>query len=112
MVTNASYQMTCADIEEAATDILTLIEGLDPDSYARSRLTRTTVAERLRRIARHLALLPAEAREAMPELDWGGWSELYSAMQAGQAGVRQEWTAASEMAVLVLQWMRVYRQPA
>lgn len=112
MVTNASYQMTCADIEDAATDILTLIEGLDADSYARSRLTRATVVDRLRRIARQVALLSADAREAMPELDWAGWSTLHGAMQAGQAGVLQEWTAASEMTVVILQWMRVYRQPA
>lgn len=107
---NPTLNETCARIEEAATDVLTLVEGLDAADYARSRLTRAATAARLRDIARLAAALPPAGREAMPEVDWAGWSALDAVLADGGDSAR-EWAAASELVEMTLQWMRVYRQP-
>lgn len=100
---------TCARIEDAATDILTLIEGLAAAEYARSRLTRRSIATRLSEISRLAAALPPPAREAMPEVDWAAWAALGELIARGGDSER-EWAAASALADPTLQWMRVYRQ--
>ncbi|MDO9597780.1 MAG: hypothetical protein Q7J47_08675 [Azoarcus sp.] len=100
---------TCARIEAAATDILTLIEGLDGAEYARSRLTRSAAAACLREIAGLAAGLAPAGREAMPEVDWAAWVALHETLARGGDAAR-EWAAASGLAEMTLQWMRVYRQ--
>lgn len=102
---------TCARIEDAATDILTLVEGLDFAEYGRSRLTRGATTARLHHIAGLAALLAPAERQAMPEVDWEAWTAL-NATFAGGGDVEREWAAASGLAELTLQWMRVYRQAA
>ncbi|MBR0566541.1 hypothetical protein J5J83_10485 [Azoarcus sp. L1K30] len=97
-------------IEAAATDILTLIEGLTADEFTRSRLTRKTTLARLRDIADAAAALSAEGCAAMPEVDWAGWVSLGSAIDSGGIAPAREWKAASEDAGTLLQWMRVYGQ--
>lgn len=97
-------------IEAAATDILTLIEGLTADEFTRSRLTRKTTLARLRDIANAAAALPAEGCAAMPEVDWPGWVALGSAIDSGAITPAREWAAVSEEAGMTLQWMRVYGQ--
>ncbi|PLX72748.1 MAG: hypothetical protein C0607_15705 [Azoarcus sp.] len=99
-------------VEEAATDILTLVEGLSADDFARSRLTRTATLACLREIADAASALPAEGRAAMPEVDWAGWLDLGDALANGVSCAEREWQAASEGAAVILQWMRVYRRVA
>ena len=111
MNTDQIIASTRARIEDAATDILTLIEGLDADEFARSRLTRQTTLARLRDIADAAAALPAQGRETMPEVDWAGWVALGDTLACGASSPACEWAAASEQAGVTLQWMRVYRQP-
>lgn len=102
---------TCARIENAAIDILTLIEGLGPAEYARSRLTRRSIALRLSEITRLAAALVPPARDAMREVDWVAWAALDEVIARCGDGER-EWAAASALAEPTLQWMRVYRQVA
>lgn len=97
---------TC--VEAAATDILTLVEGLAADEFARSRLTRQTTLARLREIAAAAAALSEEGRAAMPEVDWPSWVSLGAALDSGELAPAREWEAASEQARVILQWMRVY----
>lgn len=106
---NPTLNETCARIEEAATDVLTLIEGLDAADYARSRLTRAGTVARLRDIAHLAAALPPSGREAMPEVDWAGWQAVDEIIGGGGDSGR-EWAAATGLAAITLQWMRVYRQ--
>ncbi|MCK9260314.1 MAG: hypothetical protein RBT39_14290 [Azoarcus sp.] len=101
---------TISRVEAAATDILTLVEGLGAEEFARSRLMRRTVLARLRAIADAAASLPAQGREAMPEVDWASWVALGDALANGAASPEHEWAAASEQAAVILQWMRVYSQ--
>ncbi len=106
MITN-----TISRVAVAATDILTLVEGLGAEEFARSRLTRRTVVARLHDIAHAAAVLPAQGREAMPEVDWADWVALGDALANGAASPEREWVAASEQAAVILQWMRVYGPP-
>lgn len=110
MNTDQMIATACIRVEDAATDILTLIEGLGVDEFARSRLTRKTILAKLREIASAAATLPDEGRAAMPEVDWKMWAALDEALCQGVVDTQREWRAASESAGIVLQWMRVYRR--
>ena len=99
-------------IEDLATDVLTLTEGLDADDIARSRLTRAALTRRLRQIADIAQDLPEDARAAMPEVAWAQWQTLGAALRNGTEDAEMSWRAANELCTETLQWMRVYREEA
>lgn len=98
-------------IEECGENILVLIDGIEPEELAHSRLTRQTISEQLATLARTLDALPEPVRDAMPELDWEGWRVTHNAVQ--QPGPEQDdalWFAIRSLVPATLSWLRVYRQ--
>ena len=100
-------------VEEAGAGVLVLVDGLDPQEFARSRLTRREVCRQLLVMAESLAGLPDSVRGAMPEVDWDAWARLpprLDAQPVADAGEDAAWFAAASMVPATLSWLRVYRQ--
>ncbi|WP_234192537.1 hypothetical protein [Pseudacidovorax sp. NFM-22] len=99
-------------VEQAGTDVATLIEGLTREELLRSRLTRQEVLRLLARMAATLAALPPGVRARMPELDWDGWQSLAQRLALPPGPALDEALAFGCEAVLpaTLLWLRVYRQ--
>ena len=105
-----------AIIEEAASSVLILMEGIEEDEFRKSRLTRSEVRRQLLTIAGIAAQLTPEARQQMPEMDWDGWLAL--GRQIGRAQVPRDaeaedetlWFGIRSLAPATLMWLRVYRQ--
>lgn len=97
-------------IETAATDVLTLIEGLTQEDLARARLTQREVRRRVLWLGQAACALKPELREAMPEVDWSAW--MLSATRIEQGGAAEHdaiWFAACALAPTTLGWLRLYR---
>lgn len=63
-------------IEQAATAVATLVEGLEQNELLRSRLTRAEVLRQLKTLADSVGQIEPAARAEMPELDWDGWDAM------------------------------------
>ncbi|HEX5783235.1 MAG TPA: hypothetical protein VFY35_00790 [Burkholderiaceae bacterium] len=98
-------------VEECGENILVLMDGIEPQELARSRLTRQTVLEQVNDMARALDSLPGPLRSAMPELDWDGWRVTASTL--AQPGTPPDedalWFAIRSLVPATLSWLRVYR---
>jgi uncharacterized protein with HEPN domain len=100
-----------AIIEQSATIVLTLVEGLERDELLRSRLTRVEVLAQLMRIAECAATLHDEVRAALPEIDWDGW-RLMHPQHGAPRGVALDdtlWFACEAQLPATLLWLRFYR---
>jgi uncharacterized protein with HEPN domain len=99
-------------MEQAGTGVATLIEGLEREEFLRSRLTRAEVLRQLKVLADSAAQVERAMREAMPELDWGGWDALRSRFDApaGEALDETLWFACTSLMPATLLWLRVYQQ--
>lgn len=99
-----------ATVEEAATAVLTLTEGLDEEQLARLGLTRGEVRRHLLAAADALLQMGPAARASMPELDWAGWRrEACRMARGGPDEMAATWLAVRELAPHTLSWLRVYR---
>ena len=98
-------------IEQAATDVAILIEGVERGQLLRSRLTRGEVLRQLQQLAGSAAQMDPGTREAMPELDWSGWNSLRQrlAAPAGPALDEALWFACESLVPATLLWLRVYQ---
>jgi len=111
MITAAMLKL----VEEAGTDVLVLVEGVEQAELVRSRLTRSEVRHQLVLMARTLASLPPAVHAALPEIDWAGWRGVEQALAtAGAAQDDALWFATQSLVPATLSWLRVYRreQPA
>lgn len=99
-----------ANLEEAATAVLTLTEGLEAEEFLRSRLTRREVHRYLLDIDTILTSFGAETRAKLPELDWHGWSVTASRIQCGgKVADTALWFAVQSLTPATLMWLRLYR---
>ena len=98
-------------IEEHATAILILAEGLEEDELRRSRLTRREILRHLDLLASALRGLPPDARAALPEIDWAAWSTTAQCISQGHEDAHETlWFAVRALVPATLMWLRVYRQ--
>lgn len=99
-------------IEQAATAVATLVEGLARNELLRSRLTRAEVLRQLKTLANSVGQLDPAARSGMPELDWTDWDAMrprFSA-PAGESLDEALWFACESLVPATLLWLRVYQQ--
>lgn len=97
-------------IENACTGVLTLAEGLEQTELLASRLTKYEILRELLVACDAHAALSAGAREAMEELDWGGWASIGQRIrEGGEAEIKASWLAIRAMAPTTLGWIRFYR---
>jgi uncharacterized protein with HEPN domain len=103
-------------MEQAATAVLILVEGVEREPLLRSRLTRAEALRQLQQLADSAEQMDPGTRAAMPELDWGGWSILRPrfAAEAGAPLDEALWFACESLVPATLLWLRVYQkdQPA
>ncbi len=98
-------------LEDAATAVLALTDGLDADAFFASRLAREEVLCQLRIMTETVASLPAETRMLLADIDWAGWTAL--GMQLKTDGLRERaavWAGVQTLAPALLLWLRVYRR--
>jgi uncharacterized protein with HEPN domain len=98
-------------LEEAATAVLTLSEGLDEQEFFATRLTQQEVLRQLRIMAATADNLTQELKVTLAEIDWAGWSAL--GMQLNIAGGPDHdaiWFGVRSLVPAMLMWLRVYRQ--
>ncbi|HET7544383.1 MAG TPA: hypothetical protein VFK05_31145 [Polyangiaceae bacterium] len=97
-------------IENASTAVLTLAEGLEQAELSASRLTKYEVLRQLLSVSDAHAALSVEARQAMEELDFGGWVITGQRIRAGgESALNACWLAIRAMAPTTLGWIRFYR---
>ena len=98
-------------IEEAATAVLTLTEGIAEDEFRRSRLTRSEVLKQVTAMATSFGNLDGEARKALPEIDWEGWRVVRRGIEAGGDACHEAvWFAIQALIPATMMWLRVYRK--
>ncbi len=98
-------------LEEAGTSILTLTEGLEPDDFFASRLTRRETLTQMRIMTKTAANLPAGIKQHMAEIDWAGWSGLGVQLTLADDFERDAlWFGIRSLVPATLMWMRVYRK--
>ena len=97
-------------IENATTAVLTLSEGLEQSELLASRLTKHEIRRQLLSACDAHAALSVDAREAMEELDFGGWVSIGQRIrEGGESEVHASWLAIRAMAPTTLGWIRFYR---
>jgi uncharacterized protein with HEPN domain len=100
-----------AAIEAATSSVLTMMEGLERNELARSRLTRRAVREFLLSATLAVEGLSREARTALPELDFFAWRATRQRLEAGE-GVEGDtgWFAIQALMPTTFEWLRFYRE--
>jgi hypothetical protein len=97
-------------VEEATTCVLTLAEGLSESALLGSRLTRREVRRYLLHAAYALAELGPDGVSALPELDWSGFRDAATGLQAGGAAEELALCAGvASLAPSTLSWIRLYK---
>jgi len=97
-------------IDNACTGVLTLSEGLEQAELLASRLTKQEIRRLLLSACDAHAALSAAAREAMEELDFGGWATAGERIrEGGESEIDACWLAIRAMAPSALGWIRFYR---
>ncbi|TXT37043.1 MAG: hypothetical protein FD135_3881 [Comamonadaceae bacterium] len=99
-------------IEQAATAVAILVEGLEREELLRSRLTRQEVLRQLITLAHSAAQVEPPERLQMPELDWDGWDALQRRFAEPASAALDEalWFACESLVPATLLWLRVYQQ--
>ena len=97
-------------VEQAGEAVMVLVDGITDDEFRRSRLTRHEVRRQLLLIAGTLAGMPQQARAAMPEVDWVGWTQIGRLLAGADAFDDDAWFAARAAVPALLSWLRVYRR--
>ena len=98
-------------LEEAATAVLTMCEGLEEEEFFASRLTQKEVLRQLRIMSDTVGNMPAETRTCLAEIDWEGWSALGVELRKETASGREQlWFAIRSLVPATLLWLRVYRK--
>lgn len=112
MLTTAPFLDVVRQCGEGA---LVLAEHLTQEELLRSRLTRGEIERLLLLMARTLAAVPPEVKQAMPEIDWAAWQATErQLLQGGDACDEALWFAVRSLVTATLSWLRLYRrsQPA
>jgi len=98
-------------IEQATSSVLTMIEGLEREELARSRLTRHAVRSYLLSATSAIEALSPQARIALPELDFFAWRATRQRLEAGEAVEGDTgWFAIQALMPTTLGWLRFYRE--
>lgn len=99
-------------IDEAGLAIATLTEGLVREELLNSRLTRAEVRRQLCLLADSAAEMPAQVRNAMPEIDWPGWAGIGRRLRRDPGADLDEalWFAVESMVPATLLWLRLHRR--
>lgn len=97
-------------VEEAAANVLTLIEGIAAEELLRSRLTRQEVKRQLLTIANSLGNLQSTLHSRMPELDWDAWATAVRHLHGSDKEDDTLWFAANALTPATLMWLRFYRE--
>ena len=97
-------------VEEAAANVLILIEGIEAEELLHSRLTRQEVKRQLLDIANSLGNLQATLHSQMPELDWDAWATTVRHLNSSDQQDASLWFAASALTPATLMWLRFYRE--
>ncbi|WP_052807975.1 hypothetical protein [Methyloterricola oryzae] len=96
-------------IREACMNIVILAENTEEAGFARSIITREEIRKQLHTITQTAANLAPETRQALPKIDWAGWSETWRRMQIGGNDEHHAmWNAVCMLAPATLTWLRVY----
>ncbi|CAG0951036.1 hypothetical protein MTYP_00192 [Methylophilaceae bacterium] len=100
-------------MEESGESILTLTEGLEPDEFFASRLTRHEVLRLLRVMTETAANVPNDLKQQMAEIEWSGWAVLDTQLKVAGGFERDAiWFAIRSMVPATLMWLRVFRRNA
>lgn len=98
-------------MDEAATSVLTLTEGLEPEEFFTSRLTQQEVIRQIRIMAETAGNLPTDLKQQLLEIDWGGWAALNTQLTLSGGFERDAiWFCVRSLVPATLMWMRVYRK--
>lgn len=98
-------------LEDAATAVLTMTEGLEQEEFFASRLTQKEVLRQLRIMTDTVGNLPAETRAQLAEIDWAGWTALGMQLKAADLREREAiWFGVRSLVPALLLWLRVYRK--
>jgi uncharacterized protein with HEPN domain len=99
------------DIEQATSAVLTMMEGLEREELARSRVTRHAVRDFLLNATAAVEGLSPEARSAFPELDFFAWRTTRQRLEAGETIESDTgWFAIQALMPTTLGWLRFYRE--
>lgn len=99
-----------AILEEAATAVLTMTEGLEREELLRSRLTRAEVRRQLLLVSSTLKGMEPDWRAALQELDWEGWAATAERMgRADEVAADALWFAVRALTPATMTWLRLYR---
>jgi hypothetical protein len=97
-------------LESVATEVLTLIEGLDEGELLGSRFTLREVRSRVLAMAQSARDLRPELCASLPEIDWEAWRTSLERIQRGGAAEGPAlWFAAACLTPTTLSWLRLYR---
>jgi hypothetical protein len=98
-------------IRDACAAILTLTDGIDQESLAASRITRTEVVRQIGIVCRTAADLPIDTRSLLERLDWDAWSVTSRELRrGGDEAASAMWFAARSLAPATLLWLQTYRK--
>jgi len=98
-------------LEDAATAVLTMTEGLEQEEFFASHLTRQEVLRQLRSMSDSVGNLPAATRAQLAEIDWAAWSVLGLELKKAENHGREViWFAIQSLVPATLLWLRVYRK--
>lgn len=98
-------------IEQATSSVLTMVEGLEREELARSKLTRQAVRNFLLSATRAVEGLSPETQSALPELDFFAWRTIRQRLEAGEAVEGDSgWFAIQALTPTTLGWLRFYRE--
>jgi len=100
-------------IEEAGQAVLIMTDGLEPEEFFDSRITKYEVLRQITVMARTAVNVPHEIKYKMVEIDWAGWSVLKTQLTMGDGFNRDAlWFGVRSLVPATLMWLRVFRKNA
>jgi hypothetical protein len=107
---DAADKSALAGIELAATEVITLSEGLEREELLRSRITGAEVRKRLIDLGAAMARISDPTKSSLSELDYAGWLEVCVRLEAGgPSSADALWFATQALVPATLDWIRVYQ---
>lgn len=98
-------------LEEAGTAIMILTEGIEPDEFFSSRITKQEVLRQMHVMAETAVNIPKDIQREMVEIDWQGWSAIGVQLNLAIDLQRDAlWFGVRSLVPATLMWLRVYRK--
>lgn len=98
-------------LEETGESILILTEGLEPEQFFDSRITRQETFRQMTVMAGIAVKVPEEFKRKMSEIDWAGWSLLSVQLAVSNGSERDAlWFGVRSLVPATLMWLRVFRK--